>query len=264
MTVFSVQRLLSRWAAGGNAYGAWCGIPSSLTVELLAGAGYDYVCIDLQHGIVGFSDLLPMLQAVEARGAAPLVRVPENEPAIISKVLDAGAAGVVVPLVNTADEAARAVAACRFPPVGTRSWGPLRASLVASSNDREVLNQVACLCMIETEEGLRNVEEIARTPGLTGLYIGPSDLALALGLPPGPEQGDERHVAAVEVVRRACAEAGVVAGMHTLRGAVARRHRERGFRMLTVVLDAALLRVGGAEHLAAAREGDEGCRGEGR
>lgn len=247
--------ILSLWRSGGTAYGAWCAIPNSLTVELLASAGYDYVCLDLQHGLIGFSDLLPMIQAAQGRGVAPMVRVPENEPAIVSKALDAGAAGIVVPLVETAEEAARAVAACRFPPVGTRSWGPLRAGLVAGTQDRGVLDQVACVCMIETQKGLDNAVEIAATPGLTGLYIGPSDLALALGLPPGPEQSDERHLAATEAVRRACDAAGVVAGMHNLCGAAARRRRERGFRMLTVVLDAALLRAGAAEHLAAAREG---------
>src|SRR5690606_1042151 len=130
------------------------------------------------------------------------------------KALDAGAQGVVVPLVNTRAQAAAAVAACRYPPKGVRSFGPTRAALISESRDAASLgDSVLCFVMVETREGLENIDEIASTPGLDGIYIGPADLALGLGLAPDLDKTDPEHVAAVDRILKACKKNGIVAGI---------------------------------------------------
>src|SRR5215207_10499160 len=160
-------------------------VPGSIGAEILAGAGVDYVCVDQQHGVIDYDSMVPMFQAIRAEGAAPITRVLSNDPFLIMKALDAGSWGVIVPLVNSAEDAARAASACRYPPQGIRSFGPVRAAGVIGSRDPEKLGgEVLCLVMVETREALERVDEIAATPGVDGIYIGPADLALSLGLPP--------------------------------------------------------------------------------
>ncbi len=229
-------------------------VPSSFGAEVLAGTGVDYVCVDQQHGVIGYDAMVPMLQAIDAGGAAPITRVLSGDPYRIMKSLDAGAWGVIVPLVNSAADAERAVAACRYPPRGVRSYGPVRAAGVVGSGDPEVLEAAAlCLVMVETRGALERVDEIAATPGLDGIYVGPSDLALSLGLPPTLEILEDEHAKAIERVREACARNGIVAGIHAPSGEWARRHAEAGFDMVTVATDASLLRGAALAELAVAR-----------
>jgi 4-hydroxy-2-oxoheptanedioate aldolase len=224
--------------------------------EILAGAGVDYVCVDQQHGVIDYDSMVPMFQAIRAEGPAPITRVLSNDAFLIMKALDAGAWGVIVPLVNNAEDAARAVAACRYPPEGMRSYGPVRAAGVIGSRDPEELGgEVLCLVMVETREALERVEEIAATPGLDGIYIGPSDLALSLGLPPTLEVTEGEHVRAVERIREACHRGGIAAGIHAPSGEWARRHAEDGFDMVTVATDAALLRAATLREVTVARGG---------
>ena len=247
------------WEEGRTAYGLWSVMPGSFGVELLARVGVDYVCVDSQHGILGYDAMVPMFQAIDAAGIAPITRVTQNDPGEIGKALDAGAWGVIVPLVDNPEQAARAVAACRYPPHGMRSFGPVRASAVIGSNDPdELAAEVLCLAMIETREGLENVEEIAATPGLDGLYIGPGDLALSLGLPPTQEVTEDEHIAAVRRIREACHASGIAAGMHGVSGGWAKRHAEAGFEMVNVGVDSALLETAARRELAAAH-GENGA-----
>src|ERR671913_588283 len=163
----SLNPLRKAWAEGRTAFGLWSVMPGSFGAELVAGAGVDYVCVDQQHGIIDYHSMVPMLQAIGAAGAAPLTRVLSNDPFLIMKALDAGAWGVIVPLVNSAEDAARAVSACRYPPQGIRSFGPVLAADVIGSRDPEKLGGGGvCLVMVETREGLESVGEIAATPGL--------------------------------------------------------------------------------------------------
>jgi 4-hydroxy-2-oxoheptanedioate aldolase len=242
------------WAEGRTAFGLWAAIPSSFSAELIAGAGVDYVCVDQQHGVVDYASMVPMLQAIGATGATPITRVLSNDPFRIMKALDAGAWGVIVPLVNDAGEAASAVSACRYPPDGIRSYGPIRASDVIGSKDPENLaGEALCLVMIETREGLENVEEIAATPGVDGIYVGPADLALSLGLPPSTEVTEEKHVEAVRRVKEACQKHAIVAGIHCSSGEWAQRQAGAGFDMVTVAVDAALLGGAALREVATAR-----------
>lgn len=233
-------------------------MPDAFGAELVAGAGYDYVCVDGQHGLADFSEMVSIFQVVGASGAVPLSRVLANDAGIIGRVLDAGALGVIVPLVNNAEEATRAVAACRYPPEGVRSYGPVRAAEVVGSKDPEDLTEeVLCFVMVETREGLENVEEISATPGLDGIYIGPSDLALSLGLAPTLEITEKAHVEAVDQIRVACRRHGIVCGIHCGSGEWARKHAGAGFEMVTVTMDTKLLTEAARHELEVARGGRE-------
>lgn len=243
--------LIAGWRSGRQAVGVWCSSRDPLVAEAIASTGPDYVCIDLQHGANELANLIEMLQAVRAGGSTAVVRVPENSLALINKALDAGAAGVVVPLVDDADSARRAVAACRYPPRGRRSFGPFRASLSGGKAPAD-FEEVACIVMIETADGLANVEEIAAVDGVSAVYVGPSDLSIALGLPPA-SLDDPAFTAALERIRRAAADAGVIAGMHTGDGARAATYVAQGFGMVTAAADVRSLQSAVAGHLDRAR-----------
>ena len=214
--------------SGGPAIGLWASIPSALTADAAALAGPDYVVVDQLHGAVEPATLMTMLQAISGAGAAPLVRVARNEPFPIGQALDVGAVGVIVPMVESGEEAAAAVAACRYAPEGIRSFGALRAG----AGERPL-----CLVMIETRAGLERAAEIAATPGLDGIYVGPSDLALSLGLQPTIRLEHPPVLEALAVIHAACADAGIVAGVHCLAAEDVPAQSER-FAMVTAGGDA--------------------------
>jgi 4-hydroxy-2-oxoheptanedioate aldolase len=250
------NQLKVAWAEGRTAFGLWMTVPGSVGAEILAAAGVDYVCVDQQHGVIDYDSMVPMFQAIRAEGAAPITRVLSNDPFLIMKALDAGAWGVIVPLINSAEDAARAVSACRYPPQGMRSYGPVRAAGVLGSRDPvELGGAVVCLVMVETREGLERVEEIASTPGLDGIYIGPSDLALSLGLAPTLDVQEDEHAEAITRIKEACHRSGIAAGIHAASGEWARKHVEAGFDMVTVATDAALLRAAALREITVARAG---------
>jgi 4-hydroxy-2-oxoheptanedioate aldolase len=248
--------LKAAWDEGRTAFGLWMTVPGSIGAEILAGTGVDYVCVDQQHGVIDYDSMVPMFQAIRAGGTSAITRVLSNDPFLIMKALDAGAWGVIVPLVNNAEDAARAVAACRYPPRGMRSYGPVRAAgLIGSRDPEDLAGEVLCIVMVETREGLEKVEEIAATPALDGIYVGPSDLALSLGLPPTLDIKEAEHADAVERIRDACRRNGIAAGIHSVSGEWARRHTEAGFDMVTVATDAALLKNAALREVNLARGG---------
>jgi len=247
---------LAKWRRGEPSVGAWLSVGNVHTAELIANAGFDWVCIDMQHGLIAYSDLLRMLPAISTTDTTPLVRVSSNNLPEINKALDAGAMGVIVPLVNTAEDAAAAVSACRYPPDGTRSFGPTRAALYGGRGyAAEANGQIACIAMIETQEGLDNLDAIVATPGLGGVYVGPSDLALSLGLPPRGDTDEPRHLAAVEQILAACKRAKVPAGIHTGGLEWSRRRLAMGFDFVTLGTDAGFMMQAVTADLAAVRGG---------
>jgi len=228
----------------------WLSVPNGFTAELMARQGFDALCVDLQHGLSDYSDLWPMLQAVSQTDTVPVVRVPWNEPAIIMRALDAGAYAIIVPLVNTAEEAAAAVAACRYPPVGIRSSGPLRAALYGGANyQAEANGEIVVMAMIETKQGLDNLEAICKTPGLDAVYIGPADLSYALGLPPRGDNPDPVHLATCDKIRDTAHRAGIKACMHCASGAFAGAAIKRGFDLIMLTSDVACLTAGARRQL---------------
>jgi 4-hydroxy-2-oxoheptanedioate aldolase len=247
--------LKALWRRGEVAHGSWLTIPSSFSAEVVARAGFDYVCIDLQHGLAGYESAVLMLQALNLGGAAPVVRVPWNEPGIIGRMLDAGAMSIVVPMVNSPAEARAAVAACRYAPVGARSFGPIRAFMQEGPRYFADANaEVACIPMIETVEALEHLDAILDVPGIDAVYVGPSDLSITLGLPPGNNDERPEFGRALERVVSACGKRGIVPGIHAS-AALAARRREQGFRMITVSSDQLALGDASRADLRRAREG---------
>lgn len=249
------EALRRRLAEQGASVGLWAAVPSTITAQAAATAGADYVVVDEQHGAVGPPELLAMLAAIEMSGAAPLVRVGRNEPWPIGRALDLGAHGVIVPLVNDADEAAAAVAACRYAPAGVRSWGVVRG---------EPDPAPVCLVMIETRSALDNLDSIVRTPGLDGVYVGPSDLALGLGLQPTGVIEHPPVLEAISVVHSACRREGRIAGVHCLTADDAARFARDGLDMVTAGADTVHLRRAFADAIAAARGEPRAVSTEGR
>ena len=242
--------------------GYWVVLDAPPATERIGRSGYDYVVLDAQHGLLGYSGLLTGLLAVDAGGGAVgMVRVEANDPAAIGHALDAGAGGVIVPLVSSPDEAAAAVAAARYPPAGVRSYGPMRSSLRIGPDPVDSNAAVLVLAMIETPAGLEQVAEIAATPGLDGLYVGPNDLRLAVGgaTPEDPAVQDRLDVALV-AVREACHTAGIAAGIFTPSGEVAAQRLAEGFTFVTVASDLTHLEQAAREHLAVARRGVDASR----
>jgi len=249
------NKALAAWRNGEGTVGLWLSLSNVHSAETLAGLGFDWVCIDLQHGLLDYKDLTTMLPAVSRSAATPLVRVPWNEPYEIMKALDAGAYGVIVPMVNSRAEALQAVAACRYPPDGNRSFGPMRAALYGGLGyAREANGEIACIVMIETAEGIENLEDILTVPGLDGLYIGPSDLALSLGLAPTGDNNHPAHSATVKRIRDACRRHGVAVGIHTGSLEFTKRHLNSGFNFVTLGSDMGFMARAAAADLAAIRD----------
>ncbi|MBL0420299.1 2,4-dihydroxyhept-2-ene-1,7-dioic acid aldolase [Ramlibacter sp. AW1] len=242
------------WERGETVFGMWAALPSAFSVELMAAPGVQYVCVDQQHGLIDYSDAVTMYAAAEGRGVLPITRVPANAPWMIGKNLDAGAQGVVVPLVNTREEAEAAVMACRYPPRGIRSYGPIRAALVSDQRDAASLgDSVLCFVMVETRLGLANIDAIASTPGLDGIYVGPADLALGLGLPPDLDKTEPEHVLAVRTILESCQRHRIVAGIQCASGRSGRLYAAQGFRLVTVGKDSSLLQAAARNEIRVAR-----------
>ncbi len=233
-----IPSLRTLWNDGGTALGAWISLRDPVVAEIAAMSGFDYVCIDMQHGLSDYDVVVAMLQAMARTPTVPIVRVPWNEQGIIGRVLDAGAMGVIIPMVNSVDEARHAVEACRYAPAGSRSFGPLVATTrfgpeyLARPNDL-----VACIPMIETKQAVESVDDILAVPGIDAVYVGPADLSITYGLPPGVDNPDDVFVSALETVVASCRRRGVVPGIHSSAALAAKRHGG-GFRMITVGSDA--------------------------
>lgn len=233
---------------------AWCSIPSSYVAEVVAGLGFDSVTIDLQHGAIDYAAAFQMLQAISTSSAMPMVRVPWNDPAMLMKLLDAGAMGVICPMINTAEEARAFVGACRYPPMGFRSMGPNRAVQYSGADYWRYANaQVLLLAMIETRQGVENLEAILSVEGLDGVYVGPADLSMAYGAAPSMRPADAEVVAAIDQVRRATMARNMVAAIHTDGPATARDRFTQGFMMCTLQSDIRYIVTGASEALAAVK-----------
>jgi 4-hydroxy-2-oxoheptanedioate aldolase len=248
------NRLRSIWNSGGAAVNGWLTVPSSFAAEVMAHQGWDTLTIDLQHGVIDYAAMVTMLQAISTTPVVPVVRVPWLEPGILMKTLDAGAYGVICPMVSTREDAQRLVDYTRYAPRGTRSYGPLRAALYGGPDYAQHADgTIVRFAMIETAQALDNLDAILSVEGLDAIYIGPSDLSLALGCKPSFEDLEPKAAQAVEhILERALAH-GVTAGIHngSPEGALARI--AMGFRFVTAGSDAQLLATGSQQILAKMR-----------
>lgn len=228
----------SKLKDGGPVLNGWLHIPSTLSAEAMAHAGFDTLTVDLQHGPIGFETALTMLQAISSTDTVPLARAPWNEPGAIMKLLDAGCLGIICPMVSNRAQCEAFVGACRYPPCGYRSFGPTRVRLSAGPDYAERANEeIITLAMIETAEALDNLNEIVSVPGLDAVYVGPADLSQSLGSAPGIdwESGPVADVLAhiAEISRRH----GVAAGIHNGSVAYAKKMIRLGYGFVTVQSD---------------------------
>jgi 4-hydroxy-2-oxoheptanedioate aldolase len=259
------NRLKQLWAEGRPAINGWLSIGNSFTAEIMAAQGYDSIGIDLQHGVVDYPAAVTMLQALQGSDVVPLVRVPWLEPGIIMKALDAGAYGVICPMINTAEAAARLVDCVRYPPVGNRSFGPTRANFSAGANyAAEANGEILAFAMVETAEAMANLDAIAATPGLDGIYIGPADLTFSLGggrLTPAFDREEPEMIEAIRTILRACKKARIRAALHCGTPDYAARAIGWGFDLATVSNDVRMLAAAAGSSVKRFRELTGGAAG---
>lgn len=248
------NHLRQLWAEDKAAINGWLAVPNSFSAEVMAHAGWDTLTIDLQHGVIGYDALLPMLQAISTTPTVPIVRVPWLDPAMLMKSLDAGAYGVICPMINTRDDAAKLVAYTHYAPQGGRSFGPVRAMIYGGPDYPAAANStIVTFAMIETAQALDNLDAILSVEGLDAVYVGPSDLSLSLGCKPVFDDVEPKAQQAIEhIVARATAH-GVKAGIHNGRADVARARIAMGYRFVTIGSDARILAAGSQQILEAAR-----------
>ena len=255
--------LREQWNDDRPTLNGWCSIGSPFVAEIMAAQGFDSVTVDLQHGALDYSDLLPMLQAMRASGVTLLARVPWRDPTWIMKALDAGAEGIICPMVNTRAQAEEFVSLMRYPPLGQRSFGPTRATFgLPGYSVPEANAQVLALAMIETAEGLANLEAIAATPGLDGIYVGPADLTLGTQqgrLPPGFDREEPEMIAAIRQIAGVCRANGIVACLHCGTAEYAARAIAWGYRMTTVGGDSRFLAAAAGAAVAGWRQAVAGA-----
>lgn len=257
------NRLKTLWARGEAAVNGWLGIPSAAATENMAQAGWDSLTVDMQHGLVDYQAMVSMLQAVSLSDSTPLVRVPWNEPGTIMKALDAGAYGIICPMVNSPAEAAAMVRAMRYPPDGERSFGPARAVWYAGGDYAEKSNEtVLAIPMIETKAAVESLEAILESPGVDGIYVGPADLGLSYGFPARGDRDEPELREIIKGIVETAAKHGKAAGIHCGAPAYAREMMEWGFKLVTVGADSLLLNTASRRAVELTRHGKaEGSAG---
>lgn len=251
-----MNKLKARLKSGKACVNAWLAIPSGFSAEVMAQCGWDSVTVDIQHGVQDYQSMVQCFQAMDKYPTTPLVRVPWNEPGIIGKVLDGGAWGVICPMVNTAAESKALVSYCLYPPQGKRSNGPIRAAAYgeASPYQSTANDEVLVIPMIETQEAIDNIDAILDVPGISGIYIGPSDLGLSLGLKPMLDREEPQILKIYEKLVAATAKRGQFAGIHNATGAYSARMIAMGFRLVTIMNDSGLMAKAARAEIAVVRK----------
>jgi 4-hydroxy-2-oxoheptanedioate aldolase len=247
-----------KWQAGKAVINGWLSVGNSFTAEIMAAQGYDSLTVDQQHGFLGYDALRPMLQALKGSAVTPMVRVPWLDAGDIMKALDAGAFGIICPMINNREETERFVSYMRYPPHGVRSFGPTRAVFAAGSDYGQHANEeVLALAMIETADAMKNLDAIVTTPGLDGVYIGPADLALGLTgrkYPTGFDREEPELVDAIKKVLDRAHAAGIKAALHCGAPAYAAKAVGWGFDLVTMSNDVRLLAGAAQASVSAARQ----------
>lgn len=248
------NRLRTLWKSGGAAVNGWLAIPNSFSAETMAHQGWDSLTIDLQHGVVDYQAMVTMLQAISTTDTVPVVRVPWLEPGILMKALDAGAYGVICPMVSTREDAQKLVAYTHYAPRGTRSFGPVRALLYGGADyPQHADDTIVTFAMIETAAALDNLDAIMSVEGLDAIYIGPTDLSLALGCKPDMDHPEPKVAQAIDHILARARAHGLVAGIHNAGPQAALERSAKGFQFVTVSSDARLIAAGARQVLATMR-----------
>ena len=250
------NRLRTLWQTDRAAVNGWLAIPNGFSAETMAHQGWDSLTVDMQHGVIDYAAMVTMLQAISTTATVPIVRVPWLEPGILMKALDAGAYGVICPMVNTREDAQKLVAWTHYAPRGTRSFGPIRATLYGGADYATQANDtIVAFAMIETAQALDNLDAILSVEGLDAIYIGPSDLSLALGCRPVLDDVDPKVAQAIDHILERAKAHGIVAGVHNGVPETALGRVAKGFRFVTVGSDARFLAAGSQQFLSRMRAG---------
>lgn len=218
-------------------------LPGALTAEIVSKTGIDSVTIDLQHGMIDYPKLITMLQALSGLGAIPMVRLQWNEPSSIMKILDAGVPNLICPMINTREETEAFVAACYYPPKGNRSYGPIRAGLLTDDYFAQSEKLVFPFVMIETADAAKNLESIAQTPGLKGIYVGPHDLSISLGRPTHSDFHDETLVRILKKVIETAHQNGLIPGIYASTSERVKIARDLGYQLISYGDDTSIYRT---------------------
>lgn len=247
----TMTRLFSAWLKNEPTINGWLSLNNSFSAEIMAHAGFNSLTIDMQHGISDYSSLIAMMQAIKTKDIPIFVRVPWLEASAIMKSLDAGANAIICPMINNADDARLFASYCRYPPLGQRSFGPIRAKFLHTQDYFKIANENIFVCaMIETKEALANLDEILSVCGIDGVYIGPADLSCSLGVSPKFDQEDEKVLKAIELVLNRAKAHKKYAGIHNLSPQYAKKMADLGFNFLTLGSDANFMLQGAKEVLA--------------
>ena len=246
--------LAARLRGGETVHTGWCGIAAPMVAEIIAREGFAAVTLDSQHGMWDLASLAVGIAAVRQGGSAPMVRVPLGDFALTSRVLDFGAEGIIAPMINTAADARAFAAAAKFPPVGERSWGPHRACMLAGiANPKDYLasgnDNIVTLAMIETRTALANIDAIAGTPGIDGLFLGPSDLSIALSEGKTLDPESKAVEAELDRIVVAARKAGKIPGAYCANAERAVAVAKRGMRFCAISSDMGFLRAGASAQL---------------
>ena len=249
------NKLKTLWQAGTPTVNGWLAVPSGFAAEVMARAGWESVTVDMQHGVQDYQSMVQCFQGMQGSDVVPMVRVPWNEPGIVGKALDAGAYGVICPMINTRAEAEAFVSYCKYPPAGKRSNGPIRAGIygVSTAYQMTANEEVLCIPMIETEEAVNNLGHILDVPGIDAVYIGPSDMSFSMGGTPTLDQETEKQLGMYQRILDETKKRGIYACIHCGTTDYARRMHKMGFNLVTVGSDAVFIAMGARATVAAMR-----------
>ena len=216
----------------------WLSLNNSFIAEAMGIMGWDSITIDLQHGQNDYLSSIAMLQAIKNSSSIPLARVPWNEPGIIMKMLDLGVYGIIAPMINDKNDCEKFVSYCKYPPIGQRSFGPMRAQLEYGSDYyKDANNNIVAIAMIETKEAVENIDEILSVKNLDGIYVGPSDLSSSYGLPPGFDVKDNIVYDKIELIAKKAKQYNKIAGIHNGTTDYAKKMIKIGYSFVTISSD---------------------------
>ena len=233
-----INKLLEKWEKGNTCINGWLSISNAFTAEAFGKMGWDSITIDMQHGLNDYQTSISMVQAISNSQSVPFVRVPWNEPSIIMKTLDLGVMGIIAPMINTKKDCENFVSYCKYPPIGKRSFGPIRAQLVHGEDYYENANSnILCFAMIETDEAVKNLDEILSVPDLKGVYIGPADMSINYGLKPKFDVKENPVYENIKLIAKKAKEYGKIAGIHNGTTKYAKEMIDVGFQLVTISSD---------------------------
>ncbi len=233
-----MNKLFEIWKSNKPVINAWLSIPNSFTAESFGKMGWDSITIDLQHGQNDYQSSIPMLQALSNSDSVPMVRVPWNEPGIIMKMLDLGVMGIIAPMINTRDDCEKFISYCYYPPIGQRSFGPMRAQLIHGIDYFNKSNtNIASFAMIETKQAVENLDDILSVPSLTGIYIGPADMSSSYGLPPKFDVREDPVFSNIKLICEKAKKYNKIAGIHNGSTGYAKEMLKMGYKLVTILSD---------------------------